>query len=244
MLNKIVSLRLTAPLLRPSCDLGWTLELLLYSCTVFSRMHSSVLFVQWRSLTVVPARSLLQAILRRGSKLFGVSCHLPKRHISGTCSADCWQTTVWTTPPNLVQVTINNATKDCFRLVNCEFVVNRELRLVKLVRNLQKSFSAGGNSQLLTMLHAFGNWVLCWNAVVDDFDPTTVHAANTFQHEQLTEVESEKLMDKTFDARKAWIQHSRPLVKTIIRKFPPLKDILKSPVFILCSASMHCILCK
>jgi hypothetical protein len=52
------------------------------------------------------------------------------------------------------------------------------------------------------------------------------------QHERLNAAEDDKIMEETFEARKAWIHSTMHPMRSVFAKFPPLKDILASQVLI------------
>jgi hypothetical protein len=64
----------------------------------------------------------------------------------------------------------------------------------------------------------------------DDLDELTSQLVNKLKHENLTALEVTDIMDETFLARKAWVQKSRPRLRTILAKFPHLGEILRPEV--------------
>jgi len=62
--------------------------------------------------------------------------------------------------------------------------------------------------------------------MLGELDETTMRSVRRLQHEHDVDVSS--LMAETFEARKDWIQHHSPPVRTVLALFPPLKDIFSS----------------
>jgi hypothetical protein len=64
----------------------------------------------------------------------------------------------------------------------------------------------------------------------DELDSVTAEAIGKLRHGAMSCAETSAIMEETFAARKLWIATKRPLLKTIMTKFPPLKDVLSVEV--------------